>query len=67
VPYPGNQAVDGPQNGLAPAPWDVAVSPTTMFVDETKLAYVPHTSQVGPCGQCYARGGEVYRVWWCRI
>ena len=50
------QQIDGPQNGPAPQPWDILVSPSEMFKDETVQVQVPHTEYVDRCPKCFGRG-----------
>ena len=55
LPPPG-QPIDGPQNGQAPGPWDIAAQPNKMFQDHTKVFEVPHTASVKPCHGCLGAG-----------
>ncbi|XP_043933456.1 protein SSUH2 homolog isoform X1 [Protopterus annectens] len=55
VPYT-DQMVDGPENGLPPAPWDVMVEPPPLFQNDQKKVAVPHTSSVKPCHKCHGKG-----------
>ncbi|GFX87750.1 protein SSUH2 homolog [Trichonephila clavipes] len=50
-PYRG-QAIDGPSNGPAPAPWDIQALPEQEFKNGTKKYEVPHTAFVKPCHTC---------------
>ncbi|GFY49920.1 uncharacterized protein TNIN_390871 [Trichonephila inaurata madagascariensis] len=50
-PYRG-QAIDGPANGPAPAPWDIQALPEQEFKNGTKKYEVPHTAFVKPCHTC---------------
>ena len=38
--------IDGPENGPAPLPWDIVVSPPEMFKDNKYYREVPHTASV---------------------
>ena len=38
--------IDGPQNGLAPQPWDIPAQPTQLFTPQEALIEVPHTAAV---------------------
>jgi len=51
-------AVDGPDNGPAPALWDVNVAPIYggAFVNKTAHVEVPHTATMKPCHQCQMQG-----------
>ena len=51
-------AVDGPENGPAPALWDVNVAPIYggAFVNKTAHVEVPHTATMKPCHQCQMQG-----------
>ena len=40
------QMIDGPQNGTAPGPWDIAASPPSLFQDYVQHFEVPHTASV---------------------
>uniref|UniRef100_A0A1I8J660 Protein SSUH2 homolog n=1 Tax=Macrostomum lignano TaxID=282301 RepID=A0A1I8J660_9PLAT len=51
VPFKG-QPVDGPQNGQAPAPWDIHVQQPEMFRDARMQCEVPHTASVRTCHYC---------------
>uniref|UniRef100_A0A3P9NY67 Ssu-2 homolog, tandem duplicate 1 n=1 Tax=Poecilia reticulata TaxID=8081 RepID=A0A3P9NY67_POERE len=44
-PYNG-QAVDGPQYGASPPPWDIPVSPPQMYSNRVEKIRVPHSSFV---------------------
>lgn len=55
VPYKG-QPIDGPQNGPAPGPWDIASHPCDLFQDEIRTMEVPHTASVMNCHRCSAKG-----------
>nr|XP_022287873.1 protein SSUH2 homolog isoform X1 [Crassostrea virginica]XP_022287874.1 protein SSUH2 homolog isoform X2 [Crassostrea virginica]XP_022287875.1 protein SSUH2 homolog isoform X2 [Crassostrea virginica] len=55
VPYNG-QFVDGPENGSAPAPWDISATFAELFKNETQHHEVPHTAFVQPCHKCKATG-----------
>ena len=52
----GQQQIDGPQNGPAPQPWDILVSPSELFKEETIQVHVPHTEYVDRCSVCFGRG-----------
>ncbi|XP_051777051.1 LOW QUALITY PROTEIN: protein SSUH2 homolog [Erpetoichthys calabaricus] len=54
-PFTG-QLVDGPQYGIPPLPWDVAVEVPPMYKDIEEKVKVPHTSSVKECHTCYGRG-----------
>ena len=45
IPYHG-EAVDGPQFGPPPMPWDIACSPAEQFADLVYKLPVPHTAEV---------------------
>jgi len=38
--------IDGPENGPAPLPWDIVISPPEMFKDNKCYREVPHTASV---------------------
>ena len=38
--------IDGPENGPAPLPWDIVISPPEMFQDNKFYKEVPHTASV---------------------
>ena len=38
--------IDGPQNGLAPQPWDIPAQPSQLFTPQEALIEVPHTAAV---------------------
>lgn len=48
--------IDGPDNGTAPLPWDIAVTPRGMFEAEVKTLWVPHTSAIKHCFRCISQG-----------
>ncbi|XP_065910821.1 protein SSUH2 homolog [Dysidea avara] len=50
-PYNG-LPIDGPENGPAPLPWDIVVSPPEMFKDNKYYREVPHTASVKTCHSC---------------
>lgn len=54
-PFHG-QPVDGPQNGPAPGPWDIAATFKEVFKNETQHHEVPHTAYVKDCHKCSAKG-----------
>ncbi|KAF7653065.1 hypothetical protein LDENG_00087830 [Lucifuga dentata] len=54
-PYHG-QAVDGPQYGMSPPPWDVPVSLPQRFTDVVEKVRVPHSSFVKLCHKCNGCG-----------
>nr|XP_033782489.1 protein SSUH2 homolog [Geotrypetes seraphini] len=54
-PYTG-QLVDGPENGASPQPWDVQVSTSNLFQEDTRRLRIPHSSQVKECYKCQGRG-----------
>ncbi|XP_054290915.1 protein SSUH2 homolog isoform X2 [Macrosteles quadrilineatus] len=62
--------IDGPDNGPAPLPWDIAVSPRGMFEAEVKTLWVPHTSSVKHCFRCNSQGSvacqECHSKGWVR-
>ena len=45
-PFTGSEAVSGPDDGEAPGPWDVPVTPGALFVDEFAIREVAHTAVV---------------------
>ena len=47
-PYRGG-AVDGPQNGQPPLPWQIQCAPEKLFLDHVKKMEVPHTASVKVC------------------
>jgi len=50
-------AVDGPENGPAPAPWDIPMQMPKLFtVDLHQAVRVPHTDRIAPCHGCGATG-----------
>ncbi|XP_006631058.1 protein SSUH2 homolog isoform X1 [Lepisosteus oculatus] len=51
-----DQFVDGPQYGMSPPPWDVAVEVPPTYTDATQKVRVPHSSFVKECHRCYGRG-----------
>ena len=61
-PYTG-QLIDGPQNGPAPGPWDIAAQPTQLFQNSQKHFEVPHTASVKVCHGCMGNGFN--RCWRC--
>jgi len=38
--------IDGPENGPAPLPWDIAITPPEMFKNNKHYREVPHTASV---------------------
>ncbi|XP_054906134.1 protein SSUH2 homolog [Poeciliopsis prolifica] len=54
-PYNG-QAVDGPQYGASPPPWDIPVSPPQMYSNRVEKIRVPHSSFVKVCHKCHGCG-----------
>lgn len=54
-PYAGG-AIDGPERGTTPDPWDVSVPVGRDFVEETHVFAMPHTSHVATCHGCGGRG-----------
>lgn len=54
-PYKG-QAIDGPERGPAPGPWDVQATAPALFSTQRVDVEVPHTASVKPCHNCFARG-----------
>uniref|UniRef100_A0A3B5MES2 Uncharacterized protein n=1 Tax=Xiphophorus couchianus TaxID=32473 RepID=A0A3B5MES2_9TELE len=54
-PYNG-QAVDGPQYGASPPPWDIPVSPPQMYSNRVEKIPVPHSSFVKVCHKCHGCG-----------
>lgn len=54
-PFKG-QPVDGPHNGPAPGPWDIAITFREVFKNETQFCEVPHTAYVKDCHGCGAKG-----------
>ena len=55
--------IDGPQNGPAPGPWDIAAQPNGMFSNHDKSFEVPHTASVKSCHNCMGVG--MNRCWRC--
>ncbi|XP_017568828.1 ssu-2 homolog, tandem duplicate 2 [Pygocentrus nattereri] len=53
-PYNG-QLVDG-MSGVAPGPWDVAVSVPTLFLDSEMDIRIPHTASIKGCHSCLNLG-----------
>ncbi|KAJ1110618.1 hypothetical protein NDU88_007968 [Pleurodeles waltl] len=51
-----NQAVDGPQNGPTPGPWEFKVQIPLMFQEDTKKFMVPHSSMIKACHKCHGHG-----------
>ncbi|KAJ8260320.1 hypothetical protein GJAV_G00179620 [Gymnothorax javanicus] len=51
-----NQLVDGPEFGVSPPPWDIAVEKPSLFTDACRNVRVPHSSFVKECHQCQGRG-----------
>ncbi len=58
------QLIDGPQNGAAPGPWDIAAQPNQLFQDHEKHFEVPHTASVKMCHNCVGAG--MTQCWRCR-
>ena len=54
--HPPGQMIDGPQNGPAPGPWDIAVQPTQLFQNSQNHFEVPHTASVKVCHGCTGNG-----------
>ena len=62
--HPPGQMIDGPQNGPAPGPWNIAVQPTKLFQNSQNHFEVPHTASVkvctgngfNRCSKCLGRG-----------
>lgn len=54
--HPPGQMIDGPQNGPAPGPWDIAVQPTKLFQNSQNHFEVPHTASVKVCHGCTGNG-----------
>lgn len=68
TPYYG-QAIDGPENGPPPGPWQIVVRPPVLFQNSQVRSEIPHTAYVTQCGtcvgnrrvrcnSCYGRGGN---------
>ena len=55
-PCGAGEPIDGPQNGHAPGPWEIAAQPSQMFQDHVKTFEVPHTASVKPCHGCLGAG-----------
>ena len=55
VPYVSGM-VDGPEYGLAPAPWMVNVPQPPLFKNTEMKVELPHTSTVASCHECNAMG-----------
>lgn len=53
--HPKGQAFDGPQNGPAPLPWQIACSVVPHFQDRVEKIEVPHTSSIAKDNHC---GGD---------
>ncbi|KAK8807582.1 hypothetical protein WA171_000536 [Blastocystis sp. BT1] len=51
-----NRAVDSPDMGRAPLPWEVPVTAPNMFAERKMNVTVPHTEYVMECRDCYGRG-----------
>ncbi len=62
--FPSGQLIDGPQNGPAPGPWDIAAQPNQLFQDHEKHFEVPHTASVKMCHNCVGAG--MTQCWRCR-
>ena len=54
-PYEGG-ALDGPNNGIAPQPWDIAVQMPQLFEEDEVEVAVPHTEYAQQCSDCFGRG-----------
>ncbi|KAF8764534.1 Protein SSUH2 like protein [Argiope bruennichi] len=54
TPYYG-QSIDGPENGPAPAPWDVPVGVPIRFIEHRITTEIPHTARVETCTTCNGR------------
>ncbi|XP_029908425.1 protein SSUH2 homolog isoform X2 [Myripristis murdjan] len=54
-PYNG-QAVDGPQFGASPPPWEVPVTMPQLFTDRVEKVRVPHSSFIKMCHKCKGCG-----------
>ncbi|XP_054751524.2 protein SSUH2 homolog isoform X1 [Lytechinus pictus] len=54
-PFSG-QPIDGPHNGPAPLPWNIAVNIPSMFQNSIAKVEVPHTASVKPCHDCHSIG-----------
>lgn len=54
-PYDGG-VIDGPNNGIAPQPWDIAVNVPQLFEEDEVKVTVPHTEYVQQCSDCFGRG-----------
>ncbi|XP_029358142.1 protein SSUH2 homolog [Echeneis naucrates] len=54
-PYNG-QAVDGPEYGTPPPPWDVPVTLPDIYTDVVMKVRVPHTSFIKVCHTCHGCG-----------
>ncbi|GFY56446.1 protein SSUH2 [Trichonephila inaurata madagascariensis] len=72
-PYRG-EYIDGPENGIPPAAWDIPVTIPAMFVPTIGKVEIPHTARVKECFRCvgncrvrcescYGRGGNT--CWNC--
>ena len=61
--HPPGQLIDGPQNGPAPGPWDIAAQPSQLFQNSQKHFEVPHTASVKVCHGCMGNGFN--RCWKC--
>lgn len=54
-PYEGGM-IDGPNNGIAPQPWDIAVQMPQLFEEDEVEVPVPHTEYAQQCSDCFGRG-----------
>ncbi|XP_075951959.1 protein SSUH2 homolog isoform X3 [Anarhichas minor] len=54
-PYNG-QAVDGPQYGMSPPPWDIPMVLPQRYSDRVEKVLVPHSSIVKLCHKCNGCG-----------
>ncbi|KAM4021852.1 protein SSUH2 homolog [Anomaloglossus baeobatrachus] len=49
-------ALDSPEKGPAPPPWEIHVKTPTLFHDETEKQPVPHTTSKKSCQECNGKG-----------
>ena len=57
--------IDGPQNGPAPQPWDIAVNPPAMFKNSSSRLEVPHTASVKVT--LYCSNHDLYNILFVRL
>ncbi|XP_040263129.1 protein SSUH2 homolog isoform X1 [Bufo bufo] len=49
-------ALDSPDKGNAPQPWEIQVPPPTLFHDESKKMPIPFTTSKKSCQECNGKG-----------